>query len=188
MPGHPGSVDTFTGRKPARNTASVGCGDMDVVLLRWPQEQDRRESLAAAGVARLLLLDESTSVPDIGDCLEDWVRVPVNEDEVRARARGLACRGAAHRLDTPSIDADGVVRSGSRWTHVPPVEARVLALLIDRFDAVVTRDVLMAAAWPGRSIGRNVLDVHVLRLRRRLLPLGLAIRTVRARGYLLERA
>jgi hypothetical protein len=30
--------------------------------------------------------------------------------------------------------------------------------------------------------------VHVLRLRRRLSPLRLAIRTVRSRGYLLERA
>jgi DNA-binding response OmpR family regulator len=33
-----------------------------------------------------------------------------------------------------------------------------------------------------------VLDVHVVRLRRRIAPLGLAIRTVRSRGYLLEEA
>ena len=39
----------------------------------------------------------------------------------------------------------------------------------------------------GRVPGRNALDVHVLRLRRRLSPLRLAIRTVRSRGYLLER-
>jgi len=31
-----------------------------------------------------------------------------------------------------------------------------------------------------------VLDVHIVRLRRRLAPLGLVIRTVRSRGYLLE--
>lgn len=42
------------------------------------------------------------------------------------------------------------------------------------------------AVWPGQAPGRNALDVHILRLRRRLLPLGLAIRTVRSRGYLLE--
>ncbi len=34
--------------------------------------------------------------------------------------------------------------------------------------------------------GRNVLDVHIVRLRRRLAPLELVIRTVRSRGYLLE--
>ena len=33
-----------------------------------------------------------------------------------------------------------------------------------------------------------ILDVHVLRLRRRLTPVGLAIRTVRSRGYLMEPA
>ncbi|MCA1842891.1 MAG: helix-turn-helix domain-containing protein [Actinobacteria bacterium] len=60
--------------------------------------------------------------------------------------------------------------------------------LVVRFGAVVGRDTLRRSVWPGSSPGRNVLDVHVLRLRRRLAPLGLAIRTVRSRGYLLERA
>ena len=46
----------------------------------------------------------------------------------------------------------------------------------------------MAAGWPGGTPGRNALDVHVLRLRRRLEPVRLAIRTVRSRGYLLEPA
>ena len=35
---------------------------------------------------------------------------------------------------------------------------------------------------------RNALDVHVLRLRRRIAPLGLEIRTVRSRGYLMQTA
>ena len=42
------------------------------------------------------------------------------------------------------------------------------------------------AGWPEGAPGRNALDVHVLRLRRRLAPLSLVIRTVRSRGYLLE--
>ena len=39
---------------------------------------------------------------------------------------------------------------------------------------------------PEGAPGRNALDVHMLRLRRRLSPLRLSIRTVRSRGYLLE--
>ena len=58
--------------------------------------------------------------------------------------------------------------------------------MLDRYGAVVSRDALARAGWPDGSPGRNALDVHVLRLRRRLAPLGLAIRTVRSRGYLLE--
>jgi DNA-binding winged helix-turn-helix (wHTH) protein len=71
---------------------------------------------------------------------------------------------------------------------LPPVEARLADALVVRFGAVVGRDTLRRAVWPGSTPGRNVLDVHVLRLRRRLAPLGLAIRTVRSRGYMLERA
>jgi DNA-binding response OmpR family regulator len=50
----------------------------------------------------------------------------------------------------------------------------------------VSRDALARAGWPDGAPGRNALDVHVLRLRRRLVPVGLVIRTVRSRGYLLE--
>lgn len=51
---------------------------------------------------------------------------------------------------------------------------------------MVGRDALTRAGWPGGTPRRNALDVHVLRLRRRIAPVGLAIRTVRSRGYLLE--
>ncbi len=44
----------------------------------------------------------------------------------------------------------------------------------------------MRRAWPGGSPTRNALDVHLLRLRRRISTLGLEVRTVRARGYLLQ--
>ena len=33
----------------------------------------------------------------------------------------------------------------------------------------------------------NVVRVHMMRLRKRILPLGLVVRTVHGRGYLLER-
>ena len=61
-----------------------------------------------------------------------------------------------------------------------------MAAMLDRLGAVVTRDALSRAGWPDGAPGRNALDVHVLRLRRRVAPLGLVIRTVRSRGYLLE--
>jgi DNA-binding winged helix-turn-helix (wHTH) protein len=67
-----------------------------------------------------------------------------------------------------------------------PVERALAAALIDRYNAVVGRDTLVRRAWPGGSPTRNALDVHMLRLRRRISTLGLEVRTVRARGYLLQ--
>ena len=50
----------------------------------------------------------------------------------------------------------------------------------------MSRDQLAKAGWPRGAPGRDALDVHMLRLRRRIAPIGLAIKTVRSRGYLLE--
>ena len=87
----------------------------------------------------------------------------------------------------PELDLDGVMRLDGRWVSLPPVEARLAGALLDRFGAVVSRDSLARAGWPDGAPGRNALDVHMLRLRRRVSSLALAIRTVRSRGYLLER-
>jgi DNA-binding response OmpR family regulator len=61
-----------------------------------------------------------------------------------------------------------------------------MSALLERMDAVVSREQLARAGWPRGAPGRNALDVHMLRLRRRIAPIGLAIKTVRSRGYLLE--
>jgi DNA-binding response OmpR family regulator len=137
-------------------------------------------------VPRLLLIEGDAVPPDPGDCLEDWIRVPAAEIDVRARIGALNDRASRHVSAAPSLDHDGVLRFGGAWVPLPPVEARLTEGLLGRFGAVVSRDTLSRAGWPEGAPGRNALDVHMLRLRRRINPLGLAIRTVRSRGYLLE--
>ena len=159
---------------------------MDVVLLRWPAEAVTRNRLSVTGEARLLLIEAGQPPPAVIDCLEDWIRVPAPEEDVRARVDALTVRCQAHERSAPGIDEDGVLRFRGRWVSLPPLEARLTATLLQRFGAVVGRETLIRAVWPGGFPGRNALDVHVLRLRRRIGPLGLAVRTVRSRGYLLE--
>jgi DNA-binding winged helix-turn-helix (wHTH) protein len=159
---------------------------MDVVLLRWPLEQERRVRLEREGRLRLLLVEGGVTAPQCTDPLEDWIRVPADEADVRARIEGLAGRYREQRDDRPELDRDGLLRFGGAWVSLPPVEARLMSALIERFGAVVSRDHLCRTGWPKGAPGRNALDVHVLRLRRRISPVGLAIKTVRSRGYLLE--
>lgn len=161
---------------------------MDITLIRWPAEADRLPELRNARLPRLLLVDEGAPPPVVEDDFEDWIRVPAPEQDVRARVEGLSRRASAAGNGSPEIDEYGVVRFNGAHTAVPPVEARLAELLIDRFGAVVGRPELSEAGWPGGHANRNALDVHVLRLRRRLAEAGLSIRTVRARGYLLEPA
>jgi len=167
---------------------SLSSAAVDVALLRWPADAAEREELVANRTPRLLLVEGSVTPPAPTDCLEDWIRVPVAEADVSLRMANLSARAAGHGVGRPLLDVDGVLRIGADWVPLPPVEWRLTGALLDRYGAVVSRDALGRAGWPDGAPGRNALDVHVLRLRRRIGPLGLAIRTVRSRGYLLEPA
>lgn len=155
-------------------------------MVSWPREAERRDHLVSAETPRLLLVEAGHDPPEPVDFLEDWVRVPASEDDVRVRLAGLVARHRLHAQDVPKLDCDGVLRYADRWVALPPVESRLTGALVERFGAVVSRAALSRAGWPQGAPRRNALDVHVVRLRRRLAPVGLAIRTVRSRGYLLE--
>jgi len=172
--------------KQACNTGFVRSDLMEVALVRWPAERERLEQLRREGRPRLVLVDQGTAPPVVADCLEDWARTPVDDLDVRTRVSVLEQRAEEHGHEAPSLDGDGVLHHAGSWVALPPVEARLMAALLERTGAVVSREALAKAGWPDGSPGRNALDVHVLRLRRRVDPLALVIRTVRSRGYLLE--
>lgn len=158
---------------------------MDVVLVRWPEERERLDHLRSTGSPRLLLVPPDVAPPETADCLEDWVRLPAEDRDVRARLATLVARSAAGP-SVPTIDADGLLRYRDHWVPLSPVERSLAAAMVDRFGAVVGRDGLARRAWPGGAPTRNALDVHMLRLRRRIAELGLEVRTVRSRGYLMQ--
>jgi DNA-binding response OmpR family regulator len=159
---------------------------MHVSVLRWPDEEPRRDELRSARCARLLLVAPEAPAPVVADFLEDWIRLPADDRDLQARIDGLTLRSQHRRPSVPGLDEDGLLRVGEAWVALPPIEARLAAVLLDRLGAVVGREALLRAGWPQGAPNRNVLDVHILRLRRRLENVELSIRTVRSRGYLLE--
>ena len=154
---------------------------MVVQLIHWPAEKNRLAELRADGRPRLLLIDAQEPAPISSDPLEDWVRLPAADSDIQARVEALGMRTP----EPPKLDADDVLWHGKDWIALGPVEVKLMEVLLERFGKVVGRDVLVRRAWPDERPSRNVLDVHVLRLRRRLGPLGLQLHTVRKRGYLL---
>lgn len=184
MPGARPFHSHETNRKRSLRTVRA----VDVAFIRWPDDADRRAALVEERRPRLLLLDPGGRPPEPSDCFEDWVVLPVEESELASRTRALAARVARHQAAEPTVDDAGVLRYGDRLLVLPPVEARLAAALVARFGVVVRRDALAASGWPDGPPGRNALDVHLVRLRRRLAAMGLTLRTVRSRGYLLEAA
>ena len=130
------------------------------------------------------MVDADVVPPEPTDELEDWVRLPADQADVRIRVDTLARRAEArHR---PALSSEGVRRFQGEAVPLSPVEARVVDALMKRFGAVVSRRDLTEAVWPDEAPLRNALDVHISRVRRRVSEVGLHIRTVRGRGYLMD--
>lgn len=157
----------------------------DVKLVRWPAESERRARYKAMGVMRLLVVEGGAPAPICSDICEDWVRAPISKDDLRARLATLRAKAEAYRM--PQVDPYGILRLAGRSVTVSRTETDLLDCLIRQFGALVPRETLQECL-PGRGggVSRNALDLHIMRIRRRIKPLGLVIRTVRGRGYLIE--
>jgi DNA-binding winged helix-turn-helix (wHTH) protein len=70
-----------------------------------------------------------------------------------------------------------------RTIELTPLEAQVLAELIDRSPAVVHRDDLIERIWRRAHVGSNVVDTVVRTLRQKLGTGRDRIRTVPKAGY-----
>ena len=158
---------------------------MDVALIQWPSDESLRRELAELRQPRLLLVDSDVEPPECTDVLEDWVRLPVSREDRNARIRTLESRIESQHPPTPSVNGNGTLRYRGESTQLSAIQSDLVRLMIERFGAAVNREHLAAVAWPGSDSSDNNLDVTIGRLRRQLVPVGLRIRTVRSRGYLL---
>jgi len=156
---------------------------MSVELVKWPSGESRRAALALGRRPRVLVVANDASAPVTVDPLEDWVRESTDRSELKARIETLETRAMG---DGPTL-VDGVLRHGTMYVALGPVEVRLVEALLAGLDQVVSQARLLQHGWPAAEPPRrNVLDVHLVRLRRRLEPLGLSILTVRRRGYVLR--
>jgi len=155
-----------------------------IEVLLWPEEDDRRRRAAEAGVACLLLLGEEVVAP-ICRPTEDWIRPPVSADDLEARCRSLRSRVAC--ISVPELDPDGALWFGGERVDVPVGQQPLVELLVDRYRAVVRHGELASAyAAGGGQPSDDALKAAVVRLAPRLESVGLALRSIRGRGYLLE--
>ena len=157
----------------------------DVVVIRWPGESERLTELRRQHVPRLALVAPHAPAFQPSDPMEDWVRLPATNDDVRARAMTLIERAHKRQPDVPKLDDGQILRYGPWWTSLAPTETRLLGALLVRFGGVVNRNDLARAGWPNGLPSRNSLDVQLGRIRRKLDGSGLTLRTVRSRGAML---
>ena len=67
-------------------------------------------------------------------------------------------------------------------------ELAVIELLLSRQGRVVSKEQIIDQLFGlGDDVGSNAIEVYVHRVRKKLEPLGIEIRTVRGMGYLLDK-
>ncbi len=158
----------------------------DIVVLRWPEQQAEAVRLADEERPYLLLVEQGAAPPDVGGCLVDWVRLPVDDADIRARLTALERRAARHPTQ-PTLHTDGTLIFRGRRAFLSPLHARISAVLVDAFESGVAESDLFGAVWPeGGRLAK--MRVHISRLRKDLVPLGLEITAIRNFGYRLHAA
>jgi two-component system OmpR family response regulator len=125
---------------------------------------------------------------------DDYMAKPFDIREFEARVRSLLRRQAGLRSSTVSlgpVTLDLTTRQFSAQNQpmdLPPRERAILELLLTRAGKVVAKEAIVQSVTSLEDIlSDNAIEQYVSRLRRRLQPFGLVLRTVRGIGYLLEK-
>jgi two-component system OmpR family response regulator len=174
--------------------------DMVILDLGLP-DMDGREVLrqlrARKSAIPVLILTARDGLNDRVGGLElgadDYMTKPFELRELEARVKALLRRshgGLNHdivfgrlRLDLRSqyITVDGVPMA------LPHREFGVLEALLLQSGRVVSKSsIAQRLAVRSEEVADNAIEVYVHRLRKRLEPLGISIRTMRGLGYLVE--
>lgn len=137
--------------------------------------------------------DTADRVAGLDAGADDYLVKPFAMDELMARVRALMRRrpdlgGAKERIGPLEYDR-AARRLFSAQTEIvlPRKELALLECLIDRRGRIVSQDEIADHLYGvGSDTEATVVQTYVSRLRKRLAPYGVEIRTVRGLGYLLD--
>lgn len=155
-----------------------------------------RRLRARGATTPVLLLTARDAVEDRVRGLEtgadDYLVKPFASAELVARIRALARRvaPAPAQLGLGRLSLDSAsrrARVGERALDLSAREWGVLEYLLQHAGRVVSKQQIIDAIAPwGDDLTLNAVEVYVSRLRLKLEGAGVAIRTIRGFGYLLE--
>ena len=153
----------------------------------------RRSSSAVLILTARGAMDERVRGLDLG--ADDYMAKPLDVPELEARVRVLLRRRAGlHQAEISfgDLTLDTVSRSVSARgmpLDVPARELKLLETLLMKAGKVVGKQAIIdSLADFGDDLSANAVEQYVSRLRKRLAPFELTVKTARGIGYYLDRA
>jgi DNA-binding response OmpR family regulator len=130
-------------------------------------------------------------VTGLDEGADDYLVKPFDFGELLARLRALQRRPPA--LHSPQLvvgdlvfdPATRTLRIGSEEPALTATELSIVEILMRRYPSVVERRSIAVHVWneEADALGSNTIDVHLARLRAKLVGAGVRIETVRGVGY-----
>jgi two-component system response regulator TctD len=127
---------------------------------------------------------------------DDYLPKPFDLDELEARVRALHRRSnensseSAGGRDKDALrfeKASGAIYYGDEILELTPRELALLKALLLRPGHAVTKEKLFELVFPGEvDVQFEAVEVVVYRLRKKILPTGAKLMTLRGLGYLLK--
>lgn len=154
--------------------------------------RDRRSHVPVLILTARDTLEDRVAGLDLG--ADDYMTKPFDLPEFEARVRALIRRGyynAGGSMTHGRLRFDTAARRlfhGEQPIELSVRELTVIELLLSRQGRVVSKEQMIDQlfGW-GDDVGSNAIEVYVHRVRKKLEPFGVDIRTVRGMGYLLDR-